>query len=85
MKLTVTRLTLAPGETLVYFTDGLTEPFGPDGQTMFGLEGLKAALGGPAASDPLETRVENVRAALRRFTGSAELQDDQTLLLLRRS
>ena len=32
-------LTLAPGETLILYTDGYTEAFGA-GQRMFGLEGL---------------------------------------------
>jgi hypothetical protein len=33
----------------------------------------------------LEEWAERLRAAVRKFTGSAELQDDQTLLLLRRA
>jgi serine phosphatase RsbU (regulator of sigma subunit) len=85
LKLTETHLDLAPGETLVYYTDGFTEALAPDGRTMFGRERLAAALGAVAAQLSLEEWAERLRAAVRQFTGSAELQDDQTLLLLRRA
>jgi sigma-B regulation protein RsbU (phosphoserine phosphatase) len=78
-----TRLTLAPGETLVCYTDGFTEAFAPD-RTMFGLERLCDALGGPRTALPLQECAAAVSSAVRRFTGKDELQDDQTLLLLRR-
>ncbi len=76
-------LTLAPGETLILYTDGYTEAFTAD-REMFGVEGLCAALGGPRTAMPLRQCAEEVAAAVARFTGSAELQDDQTLFLLRR-
>jgi serine phosphatase RsbU (regulator of sigma subunit) len=82
--LTDTRVVLAPGETLVLYTDGLTEAFAPDGKTMFGPERLCQVLGGPHTGLPLHDCAEAVSAAVQRFTGQAELQDDQTLLLLRR-
>jgi sigma-B regulation protein RsbU (phosphoserine phosphatase) len=78
-----THLTLAPGETLICYTDGFTEAFTPD-RTMFGLERLSEALGGPRTRLPLPECAAEVSAAVRRFTGKDELQDDQTLLLLRR-
>jgi serine phosphatase RsbU (regulator of sigma subunit) len=84
LKLTETQLELAPGETLVYFTDGFTEALAADGRTMFGRERLAAVLSAAAAWPSLEEWAERMRAALRQFTQSAELQDDQTLLLLRR-
>jgi phosphoserine phosphatase RsbU/P len=77
------RLTLAPGETLVLYTDGFTEAFTPDRKTMFGIEGLVEVLG-KSASSPLGVCAERARTAIERFTGQTELQDDQTLLLLRR-
>ena len=76
-------LTLAPGETLILYTDGYTEAFTPDRRD-FGVEGLSAALSGPRTAMPLRQCAEEVTAAVARFTGSAELQDDQTLFLLRR-
>jgi phosphoserine phosphatase RsbU/P len=81
---TDTRLTLARGETLVLYTDGFTEAFAPDGKTMFGLDRLREVLGGPRTELPLQACADEAAAAVRRFTGQAELQDDQTLLLLRR-
>jgi serine phosphatase RsbU (regulator of sigma subunit) len=78
------RLTLAPGETLILYTDGFTEAFAPGGESMFGLEGLSAVLGGHNAELSLERCAEEASAAVHRFTRQSELQDDQTLLLLRR-
>ena len=51
---------------------------------MFGLARLCEVLGGPNAALSLERCAEAASAAVQRFTGQAELQDDQTLLLLRR-
>ncbi len=79
-----TRLTLALGETLILFTDGFLEGFAPDGVTQFGLTRLCEALGGARASLPLQRCAEEASAAVQRFTGKTELQDDQTLFLLRR-
>jgi phosphoserine phosphatase RsbU/P len=76
-------LTLAPGETLALYTDGFTEAFAPDNKTMFGVEGLVEVLS-KANGLPLNDCAEEARAAVERFTGKTELQDDQTLLLLRR-
>ncbi len=81
---TDTRLTLARGETLILYSDGFTEALAPDGRTMFGLDRLREVLGGPRAALPLQQCADEAAAAVRRFTGQAELQDDQTLLLLRR-
>ncbi len=77
-------LTLAPGETLVIYTDGFTEAHAPDGATMFGAARLAEQLGGARTALPLERCAEELRAAVERFTGTAELQDDLTVLLLRR-
>ncbi len=82
--LTDMTLTLEPGETLVLYTDGFTEARGPDGVTMFGAARLSEALGGARAALPLDRCAEELRAAVERFTGTAELQDDLTLLMLRR-
>jgi phosphoserine phosphatase RsbU/P len=76
-------LTLERGETLILYTDGYTEAFTPD-RRMFGVEGLCEALGGARTRMPLRQCAEEATAAVARFTGKEELQDDQTLLLLRR-
>jgi serine phosphatase RsbU (regulator of sigma subunit) len=78
-----TRVVLQPGETLILYTDGFTEAFTPDNQ-MFGVDRLRDVLGGPRAALSLQDCAEQTSAAVQRFTGQSELQDDQTLLLLRR-
>jgi serine phosphatase RsbU (regulator of sigma subunit)/pSer/pThr/pTyr-binding forkhead associated (FHA) protein len=77
------QLTLGRGETLALYTDGFTEAFLPDRKTMFGVERLIEVLS-RTTSEPLNVCAEQARLAVERFTGEPELQDDQTLLLLRR-
>jgi serine phosphatase RsbU (regulator of sigma subunit)/pSer/pThr/pTyr-binding forkhead associated (FHA) protein len=77
------RLTLEPGDTLALYTDGFTEAFAPDHKTMFGVERLSEVLSQTAAL-PLSACAERATAAVENFTANTELQDDQTLLLLRR-
>jgi serine phosphatase RsbU (regulator of sigma subunit) len=84
LHLTELRLTLAPGELLLFFTDGLIEARAADGKSMYGLERLQALAAGFNADLPLVECAEQVRAALDAFTESRELQDDLTVLLLRR-
>jgi serine phosphatase RsbU (regulator of sigma subunit) len=79
-----TSLTLQPGETLILYTDGFAEAFGPDRKEQFGVGRLRQVLGGANAQLPLAACAEEARAAVERFTGSTEQQDDLTLLLLRR-
>ncbi len=79
-----TNLSLQRGETLILYSDGFTEAFAPDRKEMFGKERLSEVLGGPRTALSLEACAEEASAAVQRFTGQAELQDDQTLLLLRR-
>ncbi len=79
------RLTLEPGELLIFFTDGLLEARAADAKAMFGPERVIELARGFTAELPLPECAEQLRTALEAFTGSAELQDDLTLLLLRRS
>lgn len=78
--------TLHPGDTLVLYTDGITEarPRGADApREMFGIDRLDAALG--ACSGEPTCAVESIHHALYEFTGSMNRDDDQTLVVLRRS
>lgn len=77
-------LTLATGETLILYTDGFPEARSPDGAVMLGPERLLDIFGGARTHMPLDACADEARAAIERFTGSSELQDDLTLLLLRR-
>ena len=78
-------LTLAPGETLILYTDGFTEAFAAGRGDQFGEQRLGEVLGGPGAALPLAECAEEARLAVERFTGSPEQQDDLTLLMLRRT
>lgn len=79
-----TKLSLQRGETLILYSDGFTEAFAPDRKEMFGKERLSEVLGGPRTALSLEACAEEASAAVQRFSGQTELQDDQTLFLLRR-
>lgn len=79
-----TALSLERGETLILYSDGFTEAFGPQRKEMFGRERLAEVLGGARSSLSLEACADEASAAVRQFSGQSELQDDQTLLLLRR-
>ena len=83
-RLTDTAFTLNPGETLIHYTDGFTEAFAPDGQAMFGPDRFKETLAQYAA-EPLPTWADRTAQAILRFTSGSELQDDLTLLMLRRN
>jgi len=71
---------LSPGDTIVLYTDGITEAFDAQ-RSMFGVGGLDRALeqcsGLPACV------VDSVHGALYRHTGSRRRDDDQTLVAIR--
>lgn len=77
------RLMLEPGDLLVGYTDGITEPENEFGE-MFGEQRLIDLLVKSAKLEP-EAILAAVIDSVRRFTGSPELQDDMTLMIARRS
>jgi serine phosphatase RsbU (regulator of sigma subunit)/pSer/pThr/pTyr-binding forkhead associated (FHA) protein len=79
-----TRLQLAPGETLVFYTDGFTEAREPTGRTMFGLERFQQVVKDFDPALPLAKCVDKAKQAVDQFIRTSDLQDDLTLLLLRR-
>jgi serine phosphatase RsbU (regulator of sigma subunit) len=79
-----TRLSLASGEMLALYTDGFIEARDPASKQMFEVQRLQDALSGPRARQGLEAAADQAKAAVERFIASQELQDDLTLLLLRR-
>src|SRR5262245_3923846 len=67
------------GQTLLLYTDGITESRSPDG-TMFGREGLDSALRGrPSAAEDV---VRQLQEALSRHQNTRPPADDQTALVL---
>jgi sigma-B regulation protein RsbU (phosphoserine phosphatase) len=76
------RLSLAPGESIYVFTDGVTEAAGPQGEP-FSEERLEAALRAAAGGTSAEI-IESVAEAVRRFAGETLPSDDITMLAIRR-
>jgi sigma-B regulation protein RsbU (phosphoserine phosphatase) len=75
-------VTLAPGDTLLLYTDGVTEAMNPQGEE-FGqgeLEALVKAAGGGSAAE----LVASLKSALARFSGPTAPSDDITMLAVRR-
>lgn len=81
---TDTRVPLASGETLALYTDGFIEARDPASKQMFEVRRLQDALSGSRARQSLEAAADQTKLAVERFIASQELQDDLTLLLLRR-
>jgi sigma-B regulation protein RsbU (phosphoserine phosphatase) len=77
------QITLQPGETLILYSDGCTETFADGGNSMFGVDRFRQALGEEFAL-PLEAWAEKVKNRVLRFGGSVEPQDDLTLVLIQR-
>ena len=74
-------LKLEPGDTLVLFTDGVTEAMDPDDQ-LFGVPRLRQVLNGQPEC-PLEHLQKCILEAVENFTRGARQADDLTLLIVR--
>src|SRR5580698_1637413 len=79
---TTARLKLEPGDTLVLFSDGVTEAMDPAEQ-LFGVPRLKDVLMGSAPQTPLDELQRKVLEAVENFARGASQADDLTLLLVR--
>jgi sigma-B regulation protein RsbU (phosphoserine phosphatase) len=77
---------LAPGDTLVLYTDGVVEAMDAAGEEL-GLERLCVWLTEltAAGTRSCEEILDVVLARVDRFTGRRQRSDDQTLLILRRA
>jgi serine phosphatase RsbU (regulator of sigma subunit) len=74
-------LKLEPGDTLVLFSDGVTEAMDPDEQ-LFGVPRLKQVLTGQMEC-PLEQLQKCVLESVENFARGAHQADDLTLLIVR--
>ncbi|MDZ4829236.1 MAG: PP2C family protein-serine/threonine phosphatase [Phycisphaerae bacterium] len=79
LKYEETTVTLASGETLVMYTDGITEAREPSGE-MFGVERIEDAL--RKCSGAPECAVHHITSHLLEFEAGVRPGDDQTLLVL---
>ena len=75
-------LQLEPGDTLLMFTDGVTEAVDPE-ENEYGDERLQRLLGQLVTSD-CQQIIDTVKADVKAFAGEAEQSDDITLLALKR-
>jgi phosphoserine phosphatase RsbU/P len=73
--------TLRPGDTLLAYTDGITEADSPSGE-LFGMESLRDILGHPSHS--AESTLKQVMDAVKQHIGSDEFSDDLTIMALHR-
>jgi serine phosphatase RsbU (regulator of sigma subunit) len=74
--------TLVPGESLLFYSDGLVEAHNAT-REMFGFPRLKTALEAPMDGTPL---IEVLLGKLKRFTGDGwEQEDDVTMVTLQRA
>ncbi|HEX6811259.1 MAG TPA: fused response regulator/phosphatase [Planctomycetota bacterium] len=78
-----TKIALGKGETLVLYSDGVTEAFDTSGQ-LFGEEGLVAHLAASPGRTARET-VDGIAGAIRRFAGAEPQSDDIAILAVRRA
>jgi len=72
---------LQAGDTLLLYTDGVTEAQNPAGE-FFGLGRLRALFAGQGRESP-EAAIANILRALRGFCGSQSFQDDVSMVVLR--
>jgi sigma-B regulation protein RsbU (phosphoserine phosphatase) len=76
------RLTVDPGESLLMFTDGLSESLDPSGREL-GTEGVRLAVDGRGTASPAEL-VEAAVAAAAAHRGGGPAHDDLTVLAVTR-
>ena len=76
-----TRIKLEPGDTLVLFSDGVTEAMNPS-EELFGVARLREVLNGQMQT-PLDQIQKCVLESVENFSRGASQADDLTLLLVR--
>jgi serine phosphatase RsbU (regulator of sigma subunit) len=77
----IAEVRLAPGDTLVIYTDGITEAENVDGEE-FGNSHLLDALESNSHL-PVEPLLQALVGAVRKFSGGSEQQDDITAVIAR--
>ena len=77
-------IALEPGDALFFFTDGFFEARAGKRLDMFGLDRIRELVKACHPTQPLTEFTSAAKVAIDRFTGLKELQDDLTLLVLRR-
>jgi len=78
----VSGIKINPGDTLLMYTDGITEIENPDGDE-FGVGALEKILSGPNYHQP-DRLIEEIFETIHEFAGPDYRQDDQTALVIHR-
>ena len=78
----VAEVTLAPGDLLVLYSDGITEAADPEGRE-YGLERLQRVCQ-EHRGEPLEVLAETIEGDLREFADGEPFADDRTIVMARR-
>jgi serine phosphatase RsbU (regulator of sigma subunit) len=81
-------VTLRVGEALIFYTDGITEAFSPDGE-MYGEDCLRRtiqeAMADPGGnSNSAQQLSDSIETSVNAFLGGLPLADDLTLMVVRR-
>jgi phosphoserine phosphatase RsbU/P len=77
----IAEVELAPGDTLVLYTDGITEAENADGEE-FGKSRLAETVAGHSGL-PVESLLQAVVGAVQQFSSGSEQQDDITMVIAR--
>ena len=81
--LTVVSVNMKPNDTLLFYTDGVTEALSPSGR-MFGDERLLAELP-KHHGQPAQQMLSLLTSSVTRFTASTPLNDDMTMVVVRKT
>ncbi len=76
---------LESGDAIIFYTDGLTEAVKANADEMYGMNRTRQFLAQLPLAEPLMEWARLIRQEVEEFSKSSHLQDDLTLLLLRRS
>jgi sigma-B regulation protein RsbU (phosphoserine phosphatase) len=82
MDFRIDEVRLEPGDSLLLYTDGITDALNP-GEEQFAERRLIQAATSPAPSAP--TRIQNIMSSLDRHIGNREQYDDVTLMVVQRN
>src|SRR6202050_2384157 len=75
--------TLAPGDAVLLFSDGVSEPVRPDSDEEFGEDRL-AQIFATLRNDDAQSIVDSINQQVREFTAGLPLPDDITLVVVKR-
>ena len=78
------QVALNPGDTLIFVTDGMLEARSPVDKSLFGPDRLRDVVAAFLPKRTLAECAQEAKTAIELYTGSKDLQDDVTLLLMRR-